>query len=52
MKSQRYPFSDLKADILAAENTDFTYADLCNMLVNEPFFLTNAYTKSFLKYCY
>jgi hypothetical protein len=52
MKSQRYPFIDLKADIESAETTNFTYADLCNMLVNEPFYLTSDYTKSFLSYCY
>jgi hypothetical protein len=52
MKSQRYPFDDLKADIEAAESPTFTYSDLCNMLVNEPFYLTSQYTKAFLCYCY
>lgn len=52
MKSQRYPFADLKNDIEAAETSNFTYVDLCNMLVNEPFFLTSDYTKTILSYCY
>lgn len=52
MKSQRYPFDDLKADITSAESSTFSYADLCNMLVNEPFYLTSNYTKIFLSYCY
>lgn len=52
MKSQRYPFDDLKADIESAEADTFSYADLCNMLVNEPFYLTSHYTKVFLSYCY
>ena len=45
MKAQRYPFSDLQTDIEAAESQEFNYADLCNMLVNEPFYLTSNYTK-------
>lgn len=52
MKSQRYPFDDLKADITSAESSTFSYADLCNMLVNEPFYMTSNYTKIFLSYCY
>lgn len=34
MKSQRYPFKDLQSDIDSADATVFSYADLCNMLVN------------------
>jgi hypothetical protein len=52
MKSQRYPFSDIKSDIESAETNTFTYADLCNMFVNEPFYLTSDYTKEFLSYCF
>ena len=36
----------------SAESHEFNYADLCNMLVNEPFYLTSNYTKHFLSYCY
>lgn len=52
MKAQRYPFKDIQVDIEAAETSEFAYADLCNMLVNEPFYLISEYTKVFLSYCY
>jgi hypothetical protein len=52
MKSQRYPFDDLKSDIESANSSSFTYTDLCDMFVNEPFHLTPAYTKVLLNYCY
>lgn len=52
MKSQRYPFNDIKSDIESAETSTFTYLDLCNMFVNEPFYLTADYTKAFLSYCF
>ena len=52
MKGQRYPFDDLKVDIEQAESSTFTYSDLCDMLVNEPFLLSPAYTKALLSYCY
>jgi hypothetical protein len=52
MKSQRYPFNDIKSDIESAETNQFSYSDLCNMLVNEPFYLTSEYTRVFLCYCF
>lgn len=52
MKSQRYPFSDIRNDIESAETITFTYSDLYNMLVNEPFYLTPQYTSVFLEYCF
>lgn len=52
MKSQRYPFDDIKTDISSAETDTFLYPDLCNMFVNEPFYLTTEYTKVFLSYCF
>lgn len=52
MKAQRYPYTDLKADIESAETSSFTYADLCDMFINEPFHLTAGYTKELLSYCY
>ena len=52
MKSQRYPFDDIKTDINSAETETFSYQDLCNMFVNEPFYLTTEYTQAFLSYCF
>ncbi len=52
MKAQRYPYSDIKSDIESAEAGSFSYIDLCNMLVSEPFYLTSHYTKVFLTYCF
>lgn len=52
MKAQRYPYDDLKNDIIASKQTLFTYADLENMMKTEPFYLTPGYTISFLQYVF
>ena len=50
MKSQRYPFSDLKSDIESSNISQFSHTDLRTMLINEPFYLTPAYTQVLLRY--
>jgi len=45
MKYNRYPFSEIKADIEASSMTSFSYTDLLNMLIGEPFFLTQNYAE-------
>lgn len=52
MKAQRYPFQDLKNDIIASNQSAFSYNDLENMLKTEPFYLTPLYTKAFLEYVF
>lgn len=38
-KYQKYKFVDLKKDIESSNAKEFSYIDVCHMLVNEPFYL-------------
>lgn len=50
MQAQQFPFAEMKADIERAGADSFNYADLCEMLVSEPFFLTVEYSRTALTY--
>lgn len=52
MKYQKYPFSHLKKDIEASTTKDFSYIDLCYMLVNEPFYMSVKYSKTVLQFMF
>lgn len=52
MKSQRYPLSDLEVDIGNSQVSAFNYKDLKDMLLNQPFYLTENYATQFLNYCF
>ncbi len=52
MKAQRYPYEELKKDILDASEKRFTSAELKTMFGNEPFYLTVNYADALLKYCF
>lgn len=48
MRAQRYTFSELQADIEKSAAKEFSYVDLCHMLVNQPFYLTVDYCRALL----
>lgn len=50
MIAQRYTFKELKADIEQSPAKEFSYVDLCHMLVNEPFYLTVDYCRALLSF--
>jgi hypothetical protein len=52
MIAQRYPYEELKKDILLSKEQSFRCYDLEAMFKAEPFYLTPAYAKVFLEYVF
>jgi hypothetical protein len=52
MKAQRYPFAELKSDIIDSKETSFRLNDMQSMLRNSPFFLNDHQTTTVLQYLF